>query len=221
MKKSVCIGVVVIIIGIGVLLTIHAFKKQSDNITHVNQDNHASKHIGILEVHQDPAKSEENVEEHVPEPNSNKVSDEAKIESMLENIFTEKLKDLKGSPADYSVFFENNNTNRDAKYFIDKLTFIKALYEREVIDKESMSIKLTFENITITDSTASVKLYEYFAFMYANGNGMPSSMGNNYDITLSKVDNEWKIVKMSSDDEFDDQYYETGFNLDELLDEID
>lgn len=146
-KKDICICVVIIIV-IGIILLIHGFKKQNDNITQVNQDNLEQEPViseeNVNGLNPEPNISKKNVSKLDPEPNNNIILDESKITSILENVFAKKLKDLKGSPADYSVFFENYDTNRDAKYFVDKLTYIKALYEREGINKESMSIKLTF-----------------------------------------------------------------------------
>jgi hypothetical protein len=178
-----------------------------------------------LDLNQEAGVTEEDViDEIVTEltsaPNNNKVSDNTKIVSTLEMLFSERLMDLKYSQVDYSVFFANTKTNKDAKYFVDKQTYIKELYKREGIDENSMKIELTFGDITINDSMASVELYEWFSFMYINGNGMPSGMGNNYKVTLSKIHDDWKIETILSDDEFDEQYYEQGFKIKELLDEL-
>lgn len=151
---------------------------------------------------------------------SNKYSDEIKVKEVIEKLFNAKLEILKGSKIDTSVYFYNCITNKEAKYYEDKHTFIKALYNREDIDKESMKIELTFEDIIISDSKASVDLYEKFTFMYTNGNGMPSAMGNRYKISLLEDGSKWQVVEIFSDDEFDEQYYEQEFDIEKLLEAL-
>jgi hypothetical protein len=147
-------------------------------------------------------------------------SDNIKVKAVIEKLFSARLNDFKDSEIDYSTFFTDKRTNKDTKYFIDKQTFTKALYKREGIDKKSMDIELTFGDITINDSMAIVELYEWFSFMYKNGNGLPSGMGNRYKITLIKINGDWKVETIISNDEFDEQYYVKGFNLEVLQDEL-
>ena len=121
-----------IIITLGTVLFIYMQKNNRDNDTNFN----VLEKIDKLDLTQVEGTTEDNaIDENVTENNATdeKVSDDAKIESSLEMLFSERIKNLTNSEVDYSVFFANTETNKDAKYFADKQTFLKALYEREEI----------------------------------------------------------------------------------------
>lgn len=159
----------------------------------------------------------ENEDEAQVETDPAEMTDEDKIKQLLENLFATNLKYYQGIEADYSEYFTKSHTSNDAKYYIDRQILTKAIYSKAKIKIDSMDMEITFNNVSINESNADVELYEFFSFMYSERNGLPSSQGIIYNITLIKENSEWKIETIVSNDEFDGQFYKIGFDLDEQL----
>lgn len=146
--------------------------------------------------------------------------EEIQVTAVIEGLFESKLNHLKGLEISFYEFF-TNKTNRDAIYFSDRQVFTKELYKREGIDIDSMNIVLVYSDIKINNLSASIEFYENFNYIYNNGNGIPSGFGTIYNAYLKKLkDGTWRIEKIISNDEFDHEYYDKGFSLQKVLDQL-
>jgi hypothetical protein len=148
--------------------------------------------------------------------------DSSKLKSIVDLFFQIKEQSYKSLKAiDFSPFFASEQLNTDMKYYSDKQEVRKAVIKHDNIIANSQRIAINIDSIVITGSTASVIVYEEYEFMYNDGLNIQSGMGDIYTIDFYKESGDkWRIIKVRSTDEFDEFYYDKGFDVTAIIEEI-
>lgn len=119
------------------------------------------------------------------------------------------------------LFVQNSaaNTAGHSQYSVPIQTFLDTIdfyrLHRSFVGKIRTDFEVThnFGSVDIVGDTARVQVYECVSYFITNGNGMPTSLGDEYIVTLTRVGDGWRISDI--DIRYDPFYSEnkhTNFN---------
>ncbi len=147
------------------------------------------------------------------------MSDKQKIENILQIYFFAKAENAKtDSNIDFSKMLKKQDKYSDNyEYVLKKMEIEKRL--RKELNQNILwdNINVHINDLKIDGDTAKVNAYENYTYIlddYSNGF---SVVGIDYDIELQKTNNEWKIVEIISNDEFDASYLNEKIDVEEII----
>lgn len=133
--------------------------------------------------------------------NSLFLSDNEKIERLVELFFKAKAEDQNIQDDIDLNFFQSSNKSKQLNNFIKNLKVWKQVKIKKNDRILWDNVQITINNIDLKENTALVNVYEAYEYVlndYSNGF---SSTGIDYTITLKKEDNKWLISDIASNDE--------------------
>lgn len=155
--------------------------------------------------------------------NKSKIIDEVSLREDISIpiaiLFENKLQSLKMKIVDFDdIFVETSDS--DLSYFQDKLCYQQSLFlfSGRLPDSHKMNIDIISYNFN--ENTALVEVMETLEFQYINSEE-PSFERLYYTIELTKkTGDSWLVTKVKCNDEFDEVFYESGFDLYSLQSDI-
>lgn len=101
-----------------------------------------------------------------------------------------------------------------------RIQYYRHLKETQNITYSSFKADYTFLDTVVSGSHALVNVYEALNYQYSDCEE-PSYEGQDYSVTLVKVDGKWVVAEVLSDDMFFSDYYGTDFDLTAVLQDYD
>lgn len=101
-------------------------------------------------------------------------------------------------------------------YMAQKAEYIKYTRMQEKLDITNYSATYGVPDITVNGSMATVKIFETIGMRY-NGLDEDSAISTNYNISLVKTNDGWKICNIQSDDLFDATHQRETFNCESAI----
>ena len=102
-----------------------------------------------------------------------------------------------------------------------RVAFLGHLYESQDITYSSFDVQYLFQNIEATSNLAAVDVLEALNYQYSDCDE-PTYEEIRYNITLTKLNGEWVIADVISDDHFFLEHYaDADFSLEEAIDGYD
>ena len=111
--------------------------------------------------------------------------------------------------------FEDNLTLQEAR-----ISYYGKLHELANVTFKYFTPSYTIVDSNISKNIATVNVYEQLDFEYSDCDE-PSWVITHYFVTLIKVNNEWLVAAVESDDLFYQEYCETGFDLQKEIAEVE
>lgn len=139
-------------------------------------------------------------------------SDTEELQTMINNFFEAKEENfVSGENTSMAEFFTPSvNGSLETKTFSKLFQFEKQVRSENDSDIINETFSVTINDVSICDDTAEVSAYEYYEYELVYADGEKSSRGTNFIITCEKVNGEWKINNISTDNE-----------LEQLVEDID
>ncbi len=107
------------------------------------------------------------------------------------------------------------------EFLEDKAEYIQHIQTSEGFERENFEIAYNFEDITVEGNLAVVTVRQIISFQYSDAD-QPSQFMPIYTVSLARVDNEWVITDIASDEIIDKAYEETGeFDVETAIEEYD
>lgn len=150
-------------------------------------------------------------------------NEEAQIKEVISDFFLVKATSFKGEgKGDFTSYFcSSKDIKTDEKYFSEKETYFKALYKNADVSFKYYNNTTTFESVEIEKDMVNIIVYDLVEYYDNNGNGQSSAIGTRYNILMMNEEGTWKIKNIYSQyDEFDEAFYDSGFDLNRLLSEL-
>jgi len=152
---------------------------------------------------------------------NNLMEDDKKIEKLVDLYFMAINEDKKtANDINLSAFYYNDDKySEHQKYLENKLKFKKKL--SQTLDHKILwdSQNIQIRDLTVNGDTATVKAYLFYKYILDGYNRGFSSSGTEYDIVFKKYDNKWLIAEVKSNDEFDQEFFNTDFDVEKLVQE--
>lgn len=219
-KRLASFFAILLFIGVGIACTANQSNLTESTNTAATQavstmDNNSE--TDMMNNDESSSKKEDNTAEYTAS------SDEDAIAEALTDFFSvlsdSFVKNDNGTLSDY--FAKTSDLDTDEDYFLEKQLYERALYKSADVEFEQYYNNTTIESIERKENTAQVTVYDLVTYTDKNGDGQDSSVGTRYQISLIKEDEDWRILKIFAQyDEFDETYYDIGFDLDKLLSEL-
>lgn len=162
------------------------------------------------------------VEAELMKINSLQVSDSDIIKKIIELLFSTQGKQLTSKTMDvaYSNFFDLSASKMNS-YFYGKQKIRNEAYRLVGSTITDYVSECNFQDISISDDTAIANVTVYEDYLDSKcPNGYKSASRIVYVIQLKKSNDSWKITNIKSNDEFDDIYFDTGYDLNAKLAEL-
>lgn len=154
------------------------------------------------------------------------MTDSAKIQQVITLLFDAKRSQYEApllNDFNFSIFWIPENGNADnLTYFERSVKLQKETYAALEAHAVNARTELTFNELNINGTNATVNVYEWFAYTYYSAStGMKdyeSGCGTPYTITMTKIGPAWMITDIEFDNDATDQLRDTDVSIEELVD---
>lgn len=107
-----------------------------------------------------------------------------------------------------------------AEYMEDKARYIQYTRQAEGLNISNYSVTYGVPEIEIGDGVAKARIFETVGMQY-DGLDEMSAMSTKYELDLARIDNEWIIVNIRSNDLFDQTHSQDDFDFETAVSKYD